>query len=100
LGVIGKDVGVEEAHKILTNIVPKDLIYDFHLGIIEHGRKTCKAQTPQCGVCVVYGLCRFEKKTVIATARRSRSRKQSKNEIASPATCHTMGGIAMTKRAR
>ena len=62
LGLIGKDVNIEEAHKTLTRIVPNDLIYDFHLGIIEHGRKTCKAQNPRCGVCVVYGLCRFEKK--------------------------------------
>jgi len=62
LGLIGKDVNIEEAHKVLTKIVPNDLIYDFHLGIIEHGRRTCKAQTPKCGVCVVYGLCAFGKK--------------------------------------
>ncbi len=62
LGLIGRKTGIEEAHEILTNIVPKHLIYEFHLGIIEHGRRTCKAQTPQCGVCCVYGLCRFKKK--------------------------------------
>lgn len=62
LGLIGKKVGIEEAHEVLTNIVPKYLIYRFHLGIIEHGRKTCKAQTPKCGVCVVYRLCKFERK--------------------------------------
>lgn len=62
LGIIGKDVNIGEAHKILTRIVPNDLIYDFHLGIIEHGRKTCRAQNPRCGVCVVYGLCKFGKK--------------------------------------
>ena len=62
LGLIGGDIGIEEAHKILTNIVPKRLIYRFHLGIIEHGRRTCKSQTPKCGVCVVYGLCGFKKK--------------------------------------
>ena len=62
LGLIGKNTGIEEAHEVLTKIVPKHLIYDFHLGIIEHGRKTCKAQTPRCGVCVVYRLCRFNKK--------------------------------------
>ena len=62
LGLISEDIDIEEAHKVLTNIVPKHLIYEFHLGIIEHGRRTCKSQTPKCGVCVVYGLCKFRKK--------------------------------------
>ena len=64
LGLINGKTGIEEAHEILTKIVPKHLIYRFHLGIIEHGRRTCKSQTPKCGVCVVYGLCKFEKKKI------------------------------------
>jgi len=67
LGLIGAKLGIEEAHERLSNIVPKDLIYPFHLGIIEHGRKVCKSQTPKCGVCVVYGLCLFKDKSVIAS---------------------------------
>ena len=63
LGIIAKDIGIEDAHNILTLNVPRDLIYRFHLGIIEHGRRTCKSQNPQCGSCVLYGLCRFEGKT-------------------------------------
>ena len=62
LGLIDKDLNIEEAHDVLSAIVPKHLIYEFHLGIIEHGRKTCKAQGPRCGSCILYGLCRFEKK--------------------------------------
>jgi endonuclease-3 len=79
LGIIGKDIDIEEAHHILSGIVPKDLIlrrrsgsspehssrdliYAFHLGIIEHGRRTCEARGPKCGVCVLYNLCRFKKK--------------------------------------
>ena len=58
LGLIPKDLSVEEAHKLLSDMVPKHLIYDFHLGIIEHGRKTCKAQNPKCGVCLLYNLCK------------------------------------------
>lgn len=63
LGLICKDLDIEEAHEVLTLNVPKDLIYRFHLGIIEHGRRTCKSQNPRCGSCVLYGLCRFEGKT-------------------------------------
>ena len=64
LGLIGENIDIEEAHKVLTNIVPKHLIYEFHLGIIEHGRRTCKSQTPKCGVCCIYGLCKFNKKKI------------------------------------
>jgi endonuclease-3 len=59
LGLIPKNLSIEEAHGLLSDIVPKSLIYDFHLGIIEHGRRTCKAQNPKCGVCLLYSLCRM-----------------------------------------
>ena len=57
MGLIPKDVTVEEAHDILTRVVPKDLIYEFHLGIISHGRETCRAPGPKCGSCLLYGVC-------------------------------------------
>lgn len=57
LGLIPEDVTIEEAHDILTELVPKDLIYEFHLGIISHGRETCRAAGPKCGSCVLYGIC-------------------------------------------
>ena len=83
LGLIGPKVSIEEAHVFLTTMFYKELvprrgllrkpcsgsspdsitaglIYSFHLGIIEHGRKTCKAQNPKCGVCLLYSLCRFK----------------------------------------
>ncbi len=63
LGLIPEESGIEEAHQKLTDMVPKSLIYEFHLGIIEHGRKICKAQNPRCGVCFLYSLCRFKDRT-------------------------------------
>ncbi len=85
LGIIGPKTGIEKAHQALTDmsrqsLVPRrgllrkpcsgsspdsitaDLIYNLHLGIIEHGRRTCKAQNPRCGFCVLYNLCRFRDK--------------------------------------
>ncbi len=62
LGLIGEKVDIEEAHKALTAMVPARLIYRFHLGLIEHGRKTCKAVRPLCEVCVLYGNCAFKRK--------------------------------------
>lgn len=63
LGIVGGSVNIEEAHRILSAAVPRGLIYEFHLGIIEHGRRTCKAQDPRCGSCVLYKFCVFEQKT-------------------------------------
>lgn len=62
LGLIPEDLSIGDAHSMLSDAVPKNLIYDFHLGIIEHGRKTCKARNPKCGVCLLYSLCSFEDK--------------------------------------
>ena len=63
LGLIGKDLDIEEAHEALTAMVPKGLIYRFHLGIIEHGRRTCKAARPLCEACVLYEMCGFKLKS-------------------------------------
>jgi endonuclease-3 len=64
LGLIPEKANIEEAHRILTGICGKNtrLIYDLHLSIIEHGRRTCRAQNPRCGSCVLYGCCRFKDK--------------------------------------
>ncbi len=64
LGLIDIGLNIKEAHTALTAMVPRHLIYNFHLGIIEHGRRTCKAQNPRCGACVLYKLCRFELKAM------------------------------------
>ncbi len=57
LGLIGPKVSVEKAHGLLEGLVrPKD-IYQFHVLLIEHGRRTCKAQRPRCRECVLGSLC-------------------------------------------
>lgn len=63
LGLIGKGLDIEEAHEVLTGMVPKDLIYRSHLGIIEHGRRTCRAGRPLCEACVLYKMCGFKLKS-------------------------------------
>jgi endonuclease-3 len=65
LGLIGSRVSVEQAHRLLEGLVPPQDVYQFHVLLIEHGRKTCKAQRPRCNECVLRGLCpsyeRFDK---------------------------------------
>ncbi len=57
LGLIDSRVSVEQAHKLLEGLVPPEDVYQFHVLLIEHGRKVCKAQRPRCSECVLRGLC-------------------------------------------
>lgn len=57
LGVIDSRVSVEQAHKLLEGVVPPDDVYQFHILLIEHGRRICKARQPRCGQCVLRKSC-------------------------------------------
>lgn len=56
----GKDVLAVE--KALLKRVPKDYLIDAHHWLILHGRYTCKARKPDCGLCIVEPLCGFKEK--------------------------------------
>jgi endonuclease-3 len=64
LGLIDSKVSVEKAHRILEKLVPPQAIYQFHVLLIEHGRKACKAQRPRCRECVLGSLCSSYEKFV------------------------------------
>ena len=57
LGLVDPRVSVEQAHKLLEGIVPSEDVYQFHVLLIEHGRRICKAQRPRCSECMLRGLC-------------------------------------------
>ena len=57
LGLVESSASVEKAHKQLENVVPLEDVYRFHVLLIEHGRKVCKAQRPQCNRCVLGSVC-------------------------------------------
>jgi endonuclease-3 len=57
LGLIDSKVSVEKAHGLLERLVSPQDIYQFHVLLIEHGRKICKAQRPRCRECVLGSLC-------------------------------------------
>jgi endonuclease-3 len=58
-----------QAHKIFLKLVPKNLVYSFHLNMIEQGRKVCKAKNPCCDICNLYNLCPYPKKKLINPKR-------------------------------
>ena len=57
LGLIHHKASVEQAHKLLESLVPPNDIYQFHVLMIEHGRRVCKAQRPRCTKCVLLEFC-------------------------------------------
>ncbi|HEX7364186.1 MAG TPA: endonuclease III [Dehalococcoidia bacterium] len=57
LGLIDSRITVNEAHRILERLVPAGDVYKFHVLLIEHGRRTCRAQWPHCTECLLGSLC-------------------------------------------
>ena len=57
LALIDSKVTAEKAHDILGDMVPPEDVYKFHIHMIEHGRRVCKAQHPRCKDCILLGEC-------------------------------------------
>jgi endonuclease-3 len=57
LGLIGEKVTAEAAHEILGAACPDDLVYPFHVLLIEHGRRVCRPRKPLCKQCVLARGC-------------------------------------------
>jgi len=53
----GKKITREMAGRVLEKLIEPDLRYDFHVDLILHGRKICKAQIPLCSKCILEDLC-------------------------------------------
>lgn len=59
LGLIERRIGEARAHDALQALVPDNIIFRFHVAIIQHGRQVCKAPTPRCSECVLTDLCDY-----------------------------------------
>jgi len=57
LGLVPPRVGAAEAHGLLEGMLTPDEVYPFHMSLIKHGRRICKAQRPLCPRCVLAGGC-------------------------------------------
>ena len=68
LGLLGEKVTADQAHDLLGEAVPPELYHDFHLLLIQHGRRTCHARKPECGPCVLKAKCPSRQDRGSATA--------------------------------
>ncbi len=57
VGLVDEKMPVEAAHEHLEALFEPEEIYPFHLNMIAHGRRVCKAQRPKCAECVLYPVC-------------------------------------------
>ena len=57
LGLIEPKVSADKAHVLLEKIIDPDQVFAFHMYLIKHGRKICKALKPRCGECVLASNC-------------------------------------------
>jgi endonuclease-3 len=64
LGLIGKNVSPDCAHRVLQKKVPTDMVYEFHMNMVRHGRRVCRAQRPLCDECLLKEGCRSGKRAL------------------------------------
>ena len=57
LGLIGPEATADQAHESLQSVCPDELVWPFHVLLIEHGRQTCRSRQPRCDACCLADPC-------------------------------------------
>jgi endonuclease-3 len=78
LGLIDPKVNADRAHDLLEPMVATDDVFAFHLYLINHGRKVCKALRPRCSECVLAWGCKA--RPAFEREERARAKKTSKKK--------------------
>ena len=59
LGMLPPRTPLERAHDLLEEVLEPDEMYPFHVELIRHGRDTCRAPRPICGLCPLTDICDY-----------------------------------------
>lgn len=59
LGMIAPNTPLDRAHDLLEEVLSPDEMYPFHVELIRHGRDTCRAPRPICGLCPLTDICPY-----------------------------------------
>ena len=57
LGLVHAKVNAANSHDVLESQMDPELYYDYHVSVIRHGRRVCKAPLPVCDLCVLADSC-------------------------------------------
>ena len=59
IGLIPAGAPADRAHDLALDVFPRDRMYEAHVNLITHGRRTCSARKPACTRCPVAPRCRY-----------------------------------------
>jgi len=59
IGLIPEGMPADRAHDAALDVFPAARMYEAHVNLITHGRRTCTARNPACGRCPVAPRCRY-----------------------------------------
>lgn len=59
LGMLPPRTPLERAHDLLEEVLEPEEMYPFHVELIRHGRDTCRAPRPICGLCPLTDACAY-----------------------------------------
>ena len=59
LGMFPRNTPLERAHDFLEEVLVPDEMYPYHVETIRHGRDTCRAPRPICGLCPLTDVCAY-----------------------------------------
>ena len=59
VGLIGPKTDPDQAHDLYLEMLAPGQMYEAHVSLIEHGRRTCHAQRPDCEHCPLAPRCRY-----------------------------------------
>ena len=85
LKFIGPKVSADKAHEILEAAVAPEQVFQFHVSMINHGRRVCKAQRPLCDECVVAESCPSRRQIQRRMMQAANSRKPAQPKAAKKA---------------
>jgi endonuclease-3 len=57
LGLLRPRAPFEELHDAMLALTPPGEELELHVNLLRHGRRTCHAQRPACGVCALARMC-------------------------------------------
>jgi len=57
LGLAPARTSAPKVQELMEAMMPEDAYYPYHINLITHGRRVCKAQRPRCTECFLADLC-------------------------------------------
>jgi endonuclease-3 len=65
LGLIPPKMAAKPAHTFLERLILPEQVFAYHVNLIRHGRRVCKAPVPRCGDCPLVPECDYGRHVVL-----------------------------------